>query len=251
MIALLAAGLGLCVALAALGRVPDAVVGIVVVAAGHGALLATALAWAMADDQRGRVVKASCVAPAVLVGLAALAATMHPAGALAYLAVPAWLWRLSARGRLVALGLGTPMPGHALALGTLAGVALAAHLLVTASMTLGYRPRVLDGAVLGAVAYDLGVQVIATECFLRGALFNRAQRRWSFGTATALSSSAGLVRYLIDPRLSGAVEIVVGMVFYVTLLGVANCWLFWRFGNLVPGILGSLVFFAAYRTIAE
>lgn len=251
MIALLAGGLGLCVALTAFGRVPVAVVGIAAIAAGHGALLATALAWAMADDPRGSAVKASCAAPAVLVGLAALVATMHPAGALVYLAVPLWLWRLATRGRLVALGLGTPMPGVALALGTLTGTALAAHLLVTASMTLGYRPRVMDGAVLGAVAYDLGAQVLATECFFRGALFNRAQRRWSFGPATALSTGAGLVRYLIDPRLSGAVEIVVGMVFYVTLLSVANCWLFWRFGNLVPGVLGSLVFFAAYRTIIE
>ena len=251
MIASLAAGFGLCVALAAYGRVPDAVLGIAALAAGHGALLATALAWAATDDPRGGAIAASGLAPAILIGLAALAATLHSAGALAYLSVPAWLWWLASRGRLGALGLGTPMPRAALGLGALAGGALATHLLVTASMTLGYRPRLTDGGVLGAVAYDLGAQVLATECFFRGALFNRAQRRWSFGPATALSTAAGLVRYLIDPRLSGAVEIVIGMVFYVTLLSVANCWLFWRFGNLVPGLLGSLVFFAAYRTITE
>ena len=54
------------------------------VAAGHGALLATALAWA-------GCVPGSGVVAIVLLAAAAAAATLGPAGALAYLAVPLWV----------------------------------------------------------------------------------------------------------------------------------------------------------------
>jgi len=47
-----------------------------------------------------------------------------------------------------------------------------------------------------------------------------------------------------------AVEIVAGMLFYISLLSVTSAWLFWRSGSLVPGALAAGLFFAAYRLLA-
>lgn len=248
MIGALAGGFALCVILGAVTAVPESIVGAAAIVAGHGGLLVTALAWATTGrGERGMAL----APPLLLLAGAALAATVHDAGALAYLAVPLWLSRAAAQGRLVHLGLGTPISRAALGVGAMVGLALGAHLLVAASMTLGYRPRPATGAGLATILYDIGAQVLATECFFRGALFNRAQRRWSFGPAATLSALGSLVRYLVDPRLPGAAEIVTGMGFYMTLLSVSNCWLYWRFGSLLPGLVSALVFFAAYRSIAE
>jgi hypothetical protein len=41
-----------------------------------------------------------------------------------------------------------------------------------------------------------------------------------------------------------------GALFYMTLLGAVNCWLLWRSGSLVPGLIASLLFFMAYRGLA-
>ena len=65
------------------------------VAAGQGALLATALAWTGYGARSG-------VVAIVLLGAAATAATRGPAGALAYLVVPLWIAWLARRGRLAA-----------------------------------------------------------------------------------------------------------------------------------------------------
>ena len=131
------------------------------------------------------------------------------------------------------------------------GVVLGSHLLVSASQTLGYPLRGGSWAVfLTRWTYDLGANVISAECFFRGALFNRLQRRWSFGAAAAVSTACSLVRYLADPLLPGEIEVVVGALFYVTMLGVVNCWLLWWSGSLAPGLLSSALFFLAYRALA-
>jgi len=59
------------------------------------------------------------------------------------------------------------------------------------------------------------------------------------------------VRYLVDPLLPKSIELVVGAVFYLALLGLINCWLLWWSESLVPGLLSALVFFAAYRTLGS
>ena len=212
------------------------------VAAGQGALLATALAWAGCGTRSG-------VVAIVLLGAAAAAATRGPAGALAYLIVPLWLAWLARRGRLATLGLAGPVPGRALLAAVALGAFLGGHLLVSASLTLGVRLRPGPGGVLAALAYDAGANVLAAECFFRGALFNRAQRRWSFATGVVLATAAYVVRYLVDPLLPKSIEWVVGAAFYLALLGAGNCWLFWWSGSLVPGGVAALLFFAAYRLL--
>jgi len=222
---------------------PTGAMRVVGVAVGHGALLATALAWA-------GCVPGSGVVAIVLLAATAAAATLGPAGALAYLAVPLWVAWLARRRRLVALGLAGPVPRRALLAAVVLGAFLGGHLLVSASLTLGVHIRPEGGAgVLAALAYDVGANVLAAECLFRGALFNRAQRRWSFATALAVATSAYVARYLVDPLLPKSVEWVVGAVFYLTLLSAGNCWLFWWSGSLVPGVVSALVFFAAYRLL--
>ncbi len=242
LLAALAVTAALALALARAGLLPFAVARVVGVAAGHGALLATALAWA------GCGPGARLVAVGLLAGSAA-AAQGHPLGALAYLCVPVWLGRTARDGKLAAGGLADPVPWRALLVGILAGLFLGGHLLVSAALTLGVRLRFDAADVLGALAYDIGANIPAAEGFFRGALFNRAQRRWPLGAALALSAAACVARYLVDPLLPKSVELVVGAAFYLSLLSAVNCWLFWWSGSVLPGAGAALIFFAAYRLL--
>jgi hypothetical protein len=140
------------------------------------------------------------------------------------------------------------VPRRALLAAVVLGAFLGGHLLVSASLTLGVRLR-LDRTVLAALVYDVGASVPAAECFFRGALFNRAQRRWSAAAGWALATVAYVARYLVDPLLPKSVEWLVGAAFYLTLLSAGNCWLFWWSGSLVPGGVAALLFFAAYRLL--
>ena len=160
-----------------------------------------------------------------------------------------WVARLAARGRLAALGLGPRVPRRPLVAGVGIGVFLGAHLLVSASRTFGYRVRADPIEVAVWTAYDVGANVLAAECFFRGALFQRAQRRASFATAVVVSTAACLVRYLVDPLLPRTAAVAIGTVFYLSLVSVGNCWLLWWSGSLVPGVAASLIFFAAYRLL--
>lgn len=212
----------------------------------QGALLATAVVWA-ATPNAGRRPAATMAALVVLAG--ALGAALVPFGELAYLAAPLWLWR--ARAWLPGLGLARA-PIGLVAAGATFGVVLGVHLLVTASLTLGYGVRTPTIAELAPwLAYDVGANVLTTEAFFRGALFDRAQRRWPFAPAAALVTAGCLARYLVDPLLPHSVEVTAGAIFYLTLLSAGNCWLYWRGGSIVPGAAASIVFFAAYRLLRE
>jgi len=231
------------------GWLPQVALRVSASTAAYGGMLATALGWAAAGRARspGGPEPATAV---LLIGIGALASAVNPLGAALYLATPAWMAVGAARGRLVGLGLGTPVTARTVVLGLLAGAFLGAHLLVCASLTFDYRVRMDVGHVAGAVAIDAGAQVLATECLFRGALLNRLLRERSFAVSAAWSTALYLVRYLVDPLLPGAIEIVVGMLFYVSLLGVTTAWLFWRSGSLIPGGLAAFLFCVAYRLLA-
>src|SRR2546426_10147697 len=72
---------------------------------------------------------------------AAVATTLDPAGALAYLLVPLWVAWLARSGRLAALGLRGAVPGRALLAAVLLGAFLGGHLPLSAPPPLGVRPR--------------------------------------------------------------------------------------------------------------
>jgi hypothetical protein len=243
LLAVLAAGAGASAVLVGLQVVPPRLLQIAGVTAGHGALLATALAWS-------GVRSSSSVIAVALLALAATVADLAPVSAVTYLGPALWVLWLAAKGQLTALGLGTPISSQGLIAGALVGAGLSTHLLVSASRTLGVQTRIGHvPEVLSAIAYDVGANVLAAECFFRGALFQRSQRRWSFAGAAAIATVAYVARYLLDPLLPKSVELVIGAVFYLALLGVINCWLAWRYESLVPGLISALVFFAAYRTL--
>jgi membrane protease YdiL (CAAX protease family) len=223
---------------------PEAAARVVGLAAAHGALLGTALAWTTTDERRDRWAP---VEAALVLGAAAACARVHPAGALAYVAVPVWLgWR-----RRSWLGAGAWRPAGALAGGAVFGLLLGAHLLVNTSLTFGYRVRTGPLLELAAWwAYDLGANVLAAELFFRGALFERAYRRWSFAPAAAVSTGAALTRYLLDPLLPHSVGIAAGATFYLAMLGAGSCWLVARTGALGPSLTAASFFFVAYRLLA-
>jgi len=236
--------------LAAAGRLPGEVPRIVALTAVHGGLLATALAWAEADGGT-RLPPGALGITLLVVAAGATAATLEARASFALVAAPVWLTVLAARGYMTTLGLGPGVPAGASLAGLTVGALLGGHLLFAASQTLGYPIRPGGGAtLLASWAYDLGANVLSAECFFRGALFNRLQRRWSFAPAAAVATALALVRYLADPLLPGQIEVMVGALFYVTVLGVTNCWLLWWSGSLVPGLLASALFFLAYRALA-
>jgi hypothetical protein len=230
--------------LGAVGQLSPALASGAAAGCAQGALLATAVAWA---SRRGPRMGASPLLAAIVVMAGALGAALTPFGAVVYLAAPAWLWRQ--RARLPGLGL-RHAPAGLVAAGATLGALLGAHLLMTASLTLGYGVRVPPlGALAPWLAYDAGANVLVTEAFFRGALFDRAQRRWPFAAAAALVTAACLARYLVDPLLPHTLEITAGAVFYLTLLSAGNCWLYWRGGSIVPGVAAGLVFFVTYRLL--
>jgi hypothetical protein len=91
--------------------------------------------------------------------------------------------------------------------------------------------------------------VLAAECFFRGALFDRAQRRWSLAVAALVTTAACLARYLVDPLLPRTLEVAAGAAFYIGLLSAGSCWLYWRSGSVVPGLAAGVVFFTVYRLL--
>jgi len=222
---------------------PPAIARGIGLAAAHGGLLGTAVAWTAADRTHERWAPFDA---ALLLGVATLCAHMVPGGGLAYILVPAWLIR-----RPEWRGLGVEH-GRAVLAGGLFGLLLGAHLLVNASLTLGFHLRPGRPAdLLAWVTYDLGANVLAAEAFFRAGLFARAHRRWSFAAAAALSATASVARYLLDPLLPHTPETLAGALFYLALLGVGNCWLLARYGSLAAPIAAGLVFFAAYRLLAR
>jgi hypothetical protein len=233
-------------AFAAAGIVSIAIARAVSAGVAQGALLAWAVACTIPRGERAAERLPVGIALTALAG--SLAVALTPGGAVAYLLAPLWLWRR--RSRLRALGLeGTPSARLLLA-GVGLGAMLGGHLMLTASLTLGYRILRPAPVELGPwLAYDVGANVLAAECFFRGALFDRAQRRWPFAAAAALSTVACVVRYLVDPLLPRSLEVLAGAAFYVTLLSVGNCWFYWRTGSIIPGLAAGCVFFAVYRML--
>ena len=247
----LATGLGFSAAFAAFGWGASRALGLGAVVAGHGALLGASLGRAAALLVPAWPFTGSVLIAASLLALGAAGAALGRPGALAYLALPVWLLCLARQGRLAVVGMRRPEPAAAILAGFGLGAALGGHLLISATLSLGYRARPDGlGAYLAALAYDIGANVPSGELFFRGALFDHLQRRWSFVAGAALATAAYLVRYLVDPRLPGTTEAVVGGVVYLSLLSFGNCWLFWWSGSLVPPLVGALTFFACYRVLA-
>jgi hypothetical protein len=226
------------------GLVPRAAVGIAGLAAAHGALLGVALAWTSTGERRDR--HAPLEAAALLAIVAALAEVL-PGGWVAYLVLPTWL----ACRRPSWVGVGVVPRGGAVVGGALFGLGLGMHLLVSAWLTLDHRVRFGPAGALAAWwAYDLGANVLSAEAFFRAALFERAHRRWAFPVAASLSSGASVMRYLADPLLPRAPEMLAGAAFYLALLGIGNCWLLARTGSLLPPYAAGVAFFAVYRLLA-
>jgi len=210
-----------------------------------------AAGWVVALDGREGWRGPALRGAAALV-LAALAARVSPAGALAYLLVPLVLARDAGgqRGNLERIGWRAPPAPPAILLGAAAGIFLGLHLIIAASLTLGYTVTVPDGGrYLAALAYDVGANALTAEWLFRGAIFSTLWRRWSFWPAAAASTGCALARYLLDPALPQAMEAMAGATFYLSLLGFACCALRAWSGSLVPGYFATVAFFATYRTL--
>lgn len=228
---------------AALGVLPPPFGAAVGVAALHGGLVAVALIW-------GGLPRSQAATGIVVLLFARVVAATHPAGVAAYVLVPIWLARLATRGHLARLGLVAPWPWAAAVTGALAGSALGLHLITCASRTLGYAVRHDPAALLPALAYDIGANVLSAELFFRGALFQHLWRRWSFVSALAAAALATALRYTLDPFVA-ATELRVGAAVYMTLLAVLNGALYRWSGSLLPGLASAATFFACYRLLAK
>lgn len=210
-----------------------------------------AAGWVVALDGRDGWRGPALRGAAALV-LAAQAALVSPAGALAYLLVPLVLARdaVGHAENLERIGWRPPRAARAILLGAAAGTFLGLHLLIAASLTLGYPVSVPDGGrYLAALAYDVGANALTAEWLFRGAIFSTLWRRWSLWPAAAASTGCALARYLLDPALPQAIEAMAGATFYLSLLGLACCALRAWSGSLVPGYFATVAFFTAYRML--
>lgn len=210
-----------------------------------------AIGWVLALDGHGSWRVPALHGGAALL-LAAVAVGLTPGGALAYLLVPFVFARDAGRqrGRLERVGWRPPREPRAMLIGAAAGTFLGLHLLLAASLTLGYTVSAPGGSrYLAALAYDVGANALTAEWLFRGAIFSALWRRWSFWPAAALSSGCGLARYLLDPALPHALEAMAGATFYLSLLSVGCCALRAWSGSLAPGYLATVGFFAAYRML--
>jgi hypothetical protein len=214
-------------------------------------MIGMAMGWSRSDGRAPVNPLVPGLVTTVLIAIAEAATLVDDRLAFAFLAAPLWLVALRATGHLEGLGVARPARPQALVLGATIGLLLGGHLVFSAWTTLGYHVRHDDAlAYLAAVAYDVGANVPSGELLFRGALLNRLQRRWAFAPAALVATALWLLRYLIDPRLPAAPEALVGAIVYLSVLGGANAWLFWWAGSVLPGMLSSLAFFAAYRLLA-
>src|SRR6266571_988705 len=212
----------------------------------HAGFLAAG--WAVALGGRHSW-KGPALRGAMALILASVAARLFAAGAFAYLLVPFVLARDADRwsGLLGRVGWRLPAGPRVILLGAAAGMFLGLHLLITARMTLGYAASVPDaGIYLAALAYDVGASAVTAEWLFRGAIFSTLWWRWSFWPAAAVSTGCALIRYLLDPSLPRAIEVMAGAAFYLVLLGLASCALRAWSGSLLPGYVATVVFFAVY-----
>jgi hypothetical protein len=234
----------------ALGIIPPGCGRAVAGAAAHSGFLA--IGWIVAVGERAHWQGPIARTTAILL-VASLAAQFATWGGLLYLLVP--LAVVGEAARVPALrdaGVRVPAGLRSLTLGLAAGAFLGCHLLLTASLTLGYTVRLDDAmAYVSAAAYDAGANALTAEWLFRGALFSRAWRRWDFWPSTAVSTALAVGRYLLDPTLPSTIEVEVGAVFYMSLLGVTSCALRASSASLLPGYLATLVFFLAYRMLAQ
>jgi len=219
-------------------------------AAVHGGFLA--IGWIVAAGDRPPWREGALGLVGAL-ALASIASRFTVWGSLLYLVPPILLVRAGARHlTLRRMGVCPPEGLKSVALGLAAGAFLGIHLLVSASMTLGYGIRIgSPGQYLAAAAYDCGANALTAEWLFRGALFSRWWRRWEFWPAAGASTALAVVRYLLDPALPGTVEVRAGAVFYMTLLGFCSCALRASSGSLFPGYLTTTAFFLAYRMLTQ
>ncbi len=231
-----------------LGAAPAGLGRALATGAAHGGLLGLGwlLATGAAPGWSGPVVRLG-----VIMTLVSVAARIVPWGAGGFALMPLLLlFEAHRRPALRGLGMVLCRPRHAL-VGLAAGGFLGAHLLITASLTFGHRVHSSSlAAYAGALAYDVGANVLSAEWIFRGAVFSWLWRRSSFWPAALVSTALALVRYLLDPALPHAVEARAGAVFYLGLVGLIGCALRAWSGSLFPGYLAGLAFFAAYRTLA-
>lgn len=231
-----------------LGWISLAVVKVLGVVGFHGGLLAASFAAAW-EGTRGWKPHAALVALSLLTAATACAVT--PWGCLAYLLPPLAVALVTLRHpECRRMGLALRADWRALARGAAIGGFLGAHLLLSASRTFGYPVRLNPpGSYLTDVLYDVGANVLSSECFFRGTLFNRWQRRWSFWPAAVAVTGLSVLRYLADPALPRAVETMAGAIFYLALLSLSGCALLRSSGSLLPSLAAALVFFSAYRML--
>lgn len=189
---------------------------------------------------------------AATLGVAFALGRLAPWGSAVYIIPPALLvWE--ARRQPILSRIGAPGPARLtdLLLGIAAGGFLGVHLLISASLTLGYAVRVASvSGYLSGVAYDVGANALSAEWLFRGALFSHWWRHWGFWAAAVTSTAMGVVRYLLDPGLPRTPEVGAGAIFYLALLGLAASALRASSGSLVPGYLAAVAFFTAYRALS-
>ncbi len=184
--------------------------------------------------------------------LASVATVWSAWGALLYLAPPLILLSEGTRqpGIRVTSALRVSSGARSLALGLAAGTFLGMHLLISASLTFGYRRACVEH---WPVPRCPGVRR-GGQCADRGVAVPRRDLLPLVATVGVLASSEPLDRLgggavPADPALPQAIEARTGAVFYLGCLALPRARFGRRSGSLLPGFLATVMFFAAYRML--
>ena len=164
----------------------------------------------------------------------------------AFVPLLGWVaWRFP-RMQRTGLSLLWPLPrvGESILAGLGVGLLIGLHFWLTtkaAGMVLDVKPVPY---MAWQFFYEVGPQSLTEEFFMRGVVFNELhfERSWNFWTAALAASSLEILSLLVKQDYSADLIIIVGVVFYTVVSGVASAWLFRWSRNVLPGYVNNVFF---------
>ena len=170
------------------------------------------------------------------------------AGALmvAFVSLLGWVvWRFPEMRRIgLSFVCSFPRVGEYILAGLSVGLLIGLHFWLTtkaAGMVLDVKPVPY---MAWQFFYEVGPQSLTEEFFMRGVVFNELyfERSWNFWTAALAASSLELLSLLVKQDYSADLMIIVGVIFYTVVSGVASAWLFRWSRSVLPGYVNNVVF---------
>jgi hypothetical protein len=150
-------------------------------------------------------------------------------------------------GETARIGFGPVHPRSRMVLyisaGLAAGLLISFHFWLTAKTAgVDFGPKPLP-YLFWQLCYEMGPQSLAEELFMRGVVFNELffGRGWNFWAAALAASGLELLSLLVKQDYSTDILVLLGVVFYTLVSGIASAGLFRWSRSVVPGYVNNVV----------